>query len=238
MSGNAAANRALDAIHEDGEGRNPLQGMFPKDRPVPSLETALAEVGKKYPHLDPTSGVTVRTARKKAKKMVDGGVDVVAKMSADEVASVIIYTMEGEPRDESLYFLMNKALRSLDRSGVRVWSDFIWLLLNAMRKIPPPTETRVYRGLKFGDDYRGKKPTLAVGREQTWAAFSSTATKADVMQTFLGMEGERVLYDIELIEPTARDVRAFSMYRTRLSNLRSLATTVPPCAFEGVSTED
>ena len=51
------------------------------------------------------------------------------------------------------------------------------------------------------------------GKEITWSSFSSTATTIDVMQTFLGESGPRVLFQIELTEPlVARDVRAFSLF--------------------------
>ena len=39
-------------------------------------------------------------------------------MSEDEVVSLVLYTMEAVPREESLYYMMNAALRGKDRSGV------------------------------------------------------------------------------------------------------------------------
>ena len=108
-------------------------------------------------------------------------------MSDDEAAAVVLYTMEAIPREQSLYYLMNAALRSMDRGGVREWRDFIWLLLNGMRKIPSNGERSVYRGIK------NTSKKTHVGHQETWSAFSSTATTMDVMSTFIGPEGERIM---------------------------------------------
>ena len=189
--------------------RNPLGGMFPATLPLPSLQSALAEIGKKHPHLEPARGRAVKIARAKANKVE---AEPRGAMSDDEVVAVVLYTMEETPREQSLYYLMNQALRSMDRGGVREWRDFIWLLLHAMKKIPIPEERSVYRGLKFEPGYAGKKPNLTVGHEVMWSAFSSTATTINVMQDFVGRSGERILYDIKLTEPVARKLQAFSLF--------------------------
>ena len=201
--------RALDTFLEDGCVRSPLSGLFPKDLPVPSLHTALFHLGQMYSDLAPDSKC-VKLARRHAKT-----IDPAQKsgMSEDEVLSITIYTMEAYPREHSLYYMMNEALRGKDRAGVKRWRDFIWLLLHAMRKIPQPNERRVYRGIKIELGVFGSsRPNLTKGDEITWSAFSSTATTMDVMNDFLGQEGERIMYDIELTEPTARDIRPFSLF--------------------------
>jgi len=217
----AVGQRALDAALEDGGMRNSIKGLFAPNAPVPSLQNALYELAKKYPHLSPTSD-DVEKARRKVKTIEpkDRG-----PMSDDEAAAVVLYTMEAIPREQSLYYLMNAALRSMDRGGVREWRDFIWLLLNGMRKIPSNGERSVYRGIK------NTSKKTHVGHQETWSAFSSTATTMDVMSTFIGPEGERIMYDIELTEPIARDVRAFSLFPSENELL------LPPnFSFEIVST--
>ena len=56
------------------------------------------------------------------------------------------------------------------------------------------------------------RPNLTPGLDVTWSGFSSTASTINVMTAFLGQEGERIMYDIELTEPLARDIRPFSVY--------------------------
>ena len=78
-------------------------GLFPKSLPVPSLAQALSIIGQKFPRLGP-EGKCVKIARKHAKT-----IDPIHTrgMSEDQILALILYTMEQEPREESLYFLMN-----------------------------------------------------------------------------------------------------------------------------------
>ena len=84
------------------------------------------------------------------------------------------------PRELSPYYVMNAALREKNRQAVRPWRDFVWLLLHALRKLPPSKARVVYRGMAGS--------VLAEGAELQWSAFSSTATKVDVMEDFLDTE--------------------------------------------------
>ena len=55
--------------------------------------------------------------------------------------------------------------------GEAVARDFVWLLLHALRKLPPSKARVVYRGMVAS--------VGAKGGELQWSAFSSTATKLD-----------------------------------------------------------
>ena len=114
---------------------------------------------------------------------------------------------------------MNAALREKNRQAVRPWRDFVWLLLHALRKLPPSRARVVYRAMPG--------VVLAEGAELQWSAFSSTATKVDVMKAFLpettapgwffasntaSNTGPRTMVHLELTEPVGRDVSAFSLY--------------------------
>ncbi|CAE7704593.1 unnamed protein product [Symbiodinium microadriaticum] len=122
--------------------------------------------------------------------------------------------MEAIPRETSVYFMVNAAVRNVDREAVRPWRDYIWLLLHALRKLPAITmDTNLYRGMKvslsdLGDAY-------VKGREFQWAGFSSTSLRVDVMQSedFLGHSGPRVLFNLKLTEPIGRDISDFSLYQ-------------------------
>ena len=207
MDSSSHANRVMDMALEDGKVRGPLAGFFPATLPVPTLEQALAPFAAGYPHLHADTGRSVKLARKKAKKAQVK----YTTLTLDECIAVVLYTIEEHPRETSLYYLMNAALRSKQRAEVWPWRDFIWLLLHALRKLPPvPALKIVFRGCTKAPSELGLE--LEAGFEFTWAGFSSTATTQGVMSTFVGQAGPRTLLTIALSEPVGRDVRDFSLF--------------------------
>ena len=200
------ANRLMDMAFEDGEVRGPLAGFFPATLRVPTLEQALAPLAADYPHLHAVTGRSVKLARKKAKKAQLK----YPSLTMDECTAIVLYTMEEEPRETSLYYVMNAALRSKQRAEVRPWRDFIWLLLHALRKLPVAALPVVFRGCTKAPSELGLE--LEAGFEFSWAGFSSTATTQGVMSTFVGQAGPRTLLTIVLSEPVGRDVQDFSLF--------------------------
>ena len=196
----------LDMDKEDGEERSPLAGMFPATLALKPLAESLAEVAQTFPKLQP-DGVLIKKALRKARQIEDK----FPHMSVDKRAAIVLYTMEDTPREQSPYYVMNEALRAKDRSVVRIWRDYIWLLLHALKELPPSPLRQVVRGCKRPMSFFGLQVTP--GKEITWSSFSSTAHTVDVMHTFLGETGTRVLFMIELVEPfVARDVQEFSLF--------------------------
>ena len=191
---------------EDGAPRSPLSGLFPANLPLPSLEVALTPHSATLPHLHPSTGPSVKIARKQAKRAQAKHPDI----TLDECTAIVLYTMEEIPRETSLYYVLNLALRNKVRAAVRPWRDYIWLLLHALRKLPPSTEVIVFRGCKKSPDELGLE--LTKDFEFTWSSFTSTATTQGVMQTFLGQSGPRTLMTIKMAENSGRDVRDFSLY--------------------------
>ena len=195
---NALSNRLLDVALEDGMMRGPLSGMFPESLPVPSFAVALAPICNQLPKVKPGSGQLAQMAWRKAGQIKCG------QLTRDECAAIVLYTMEDVPRERSLYYAMNAALREKNRQAARPWRDFVWLLLHALRKLPPSQAGVVFRGMP------GK--VLAEETEQQWSGFSSTATKVEVMEEFLQTNGPRTVIKLELTTPVGRDVSAFSLY--------------------------
>jgi hypothetical protein len=105
---------------------------------------------------------------------------------------------------------MNAALRSLDRSTVRPWRDYIWLLLKALQKLPPAPCDSVYRGMGVAVERLGRH--YSKGCEFQWASFSSTTSHIDVLEAFVGPSGPRSLFHLKLTAPLARDIREFSLF--------------------------
>eukprot|EP00900_Chrysochromulina_parva_P000078 jgi/Chrpa1/10070/Chrysochromulina_OHIO_Genome00017192-RA len=202
----ASGSRLLDMALEDGAQRSPLSGLFPANLPLPSLEVALMPHSATLPHLHPSTGRSVKMALKQAKRAQAKHPDV----TLDECTAIVLYTMEEIPRETSLYYVLNLALRNKVRAAVHLWRDYIWLLLHALRKLPPSTEATVFRGCKKSPADLGIE--LIKDFEFTWSSFSSTATTQGVMQTFLGQSGPRTLITIKMVESSGRDVRDFSLY--------------------------
>eukprot|EP00729_Bicosta_minor_P018989 gene18989-24177_t len=201
-----AGNRLLDLQDEDGESRSPIAGLFPDNKPIPeSLEASLALVA----HLMPSYASLFRAACKKARKVAKTLPDIPQHM----IAAIVFYTLEDiADRETSPYYLLNKALRAKSRRDVKLWKEYIWLLLNALKMIPAADNRMVYRGMKvgastLGDDYEN-------GEDFVWSGFSSTATTVNVMSEFMGMVGPRTLFNLELTELVGRDLRAFSMFES------------------------
>lgn len=208
----ATAGRVLDLGLEDGDVLSPLAGLFPPDLPVPSLAEALAQVSAELKHLDPKTGRSVKLALKHAKKVLKKHPD----LTADEVASIVLYTMEEVPRSISLYFALNGSLREKDREKVKPWRDYIWLLMHALRKLPTLPARTVFRGAKLTPTQLNMDLDSAslpeVGFEFTWGGFSSTALTQGVMSTFVGTDGPRTMLTIELTEKVARKISDFSLF--------------------------
>ena len=208
MAANDASlgSRLLDMALEDGAPRSSLAGLFPANLALSSLEDALMPLAATLPHLHPSSGRSVKIARRQAKRAQAKH----PNMSIDKCTAIVLYTMEEFPRETSLYYALNLALRNQMRHVVRPWRDYVWLLLHALRELPPSTEVTVFRGCKTTPADLGLE--LTKGFEFTWSAFTSTATTQGVMQTFVGQDdGPRTLMTIKMTEQVGRDVRDFSV---------------------------
>ena len=60
------------------------------------------------PHLHPSSGRSVKIALKQAKRAQAKHPNI----SLDKCTVIVLYTMEEIPREESLYYVLNHALRN------------------------------------------------------------------------------------------------------------------------------
>lgn len=109
-----------------------------------------------------------------------------------------------------VYYMLNSALRSVNRQSVRPWRDYIWLLLHGLKKLPPSDCRVVHRAMSTGLHELGEN--YCRNEEFQWSAFSSTTTHVEVLQSFLGQSGDRTMFQLELNSPVARDISQFSLY--------------------------
>lgn len=89
--------------------------------------------------------VSVRKARRKATELAAQ----FPNLSEDERAIITLYTMEMYPPEQSMYWVLNEALRAQRRERVKPWRDIILLLLTALKKLPPVQDRVVHRAVKL-----------------------------------------------------------------------------------------
>ncbi|CAF1020163.1 unnamed protein product [Adineta steineri] len=128
-------------------------------------------------------------------------------LSKDESASIILYSMEWEPLEECLYYVLNATLRAENRRKLVPWFLYLKLVLTALSKLPSLQRT-VYRGVN-GD----MRKYYTKGETVIWWGFSSCTATMDVLENdqFLGSTGTRTFFTIECIN--GKDIQQHSQYK-------------------------
>jgi hypothetical protein len=126
-------------------------------------------------------------------------------MPAHYQAAITLYTAQFY-NGESLYGVLNKLMRDADRSKIKRVAKYVWLLMHALELCPPYKGHMVFRGFK------GLIVGYVAGKTCCWVQFSSTASSVEVQNEFLGQEGQRTLFSIELTTGRAREISQYSFY--------------------------
>jgi hypothetical protein len=145
-------------------------------------------------------------------------------LSRDESNSIRLYSLEWHPRTHSLFYILNKALRSENRQQLRPWLLFLRLILTALSHLPS-TSLTVYRGINM--DLTVNYPE---GTTVTWWGFSSCMKKNNLLEKrlFLNKTGKRTLFIINCY--SGKDIHRHSMYECEGEILLP-----PACQFNVVS---
>ncbi|CAF1268537.1 unnamed protein product [Rotaria sp. Silwood1] len=125
-------------------------------------------------------------------------------LTSDESASIMLYTYESMPHEDSLYVKLNETLRSEQRKNLIPWFLYLRLILTALARLP--TERRsVFRGVKANLCAEYPK-----GKVFIWWGFSSCTSSVEVLENeqFFGTTGNRTLFQIECT--TAKDIKKHS----------------------------
>lgn len=128
-------------------------------------------------------------------------------LSVDELAVIRLYTMEAYQREQSFYFMVNRALRSTNRREVWPFAPMIWLLLNALKATPKRPETTLFRGIRAGD----MATKYNAGDLICWNSFNSCTTSVAPLSVFMGMTGKRIQFVITP-HPVHARYRSISQY--------------------------
>jgi len=173
-------DRFLDAGQEPRRMLQPIEGY--QKMPLLSLEKAVEPIVFCCPDIYRRVFIAMSNCENPA----DG-------LNQNESASIFLYTMEWEPIDECLYYLLNKTLRTENRQKLRPWYSYLKLIFTALQKLPPQKLT-IWRGvtLDLSQQYE-------IGKRYVWWAFSSCTRSLAVLESdqFLGKDGPRTLFNIE-----------------------------------------
>ena len=186
--------RFSDLAEEPRRMLPPIQGY--ENKPLVSLEEAVEPLVAHVPDVQQYASV----AKGKCETPPADG------LSIDESASIRLYTMEWKPREQSLYFILNKILRSENRDLLKDWFLYLKLIITALLKIPS-TPRLLYRGIK-----RDLSREYPEGRNNIWWAFSSCTTSLSVLENgpFLGKTGTRTLFKIDCY--SGKEIRKHSAF--------------------------
>ncbi len=173
----------------------PIQGY--ENMPLVTLEEAVESLTSLVPDVDRM----VWTVKQNQFDREHGLTD-------DELASILLYTMEWDPRDKSFYIILNSTLQAANRDLLKPWFLYLRLIMTALDRLPSdPHLLIVHRGVKL--DLSAQYPK---GSMITWWGFSSCTTSLEVLDDdrFLGRSGTRTLFNIEC--QSAKSIKSFSFY--------------------------
>ncbi|CAF1551272.1 unnamed protein product, partial [Rotaria sordida] len=141
----------------------------------------------------------VKTVKANSRESDDG-------LTMDESNSIRLYSLEWQSREKSLFYILNKALRSENRQQLKSWLLFLRLILTALAHLPSNSLT-VYRGMNM--DLTAKYRT---GTTIIWWGFSSCMKKNNQLEKklFLNKIGKRTLFVINCY--SGKDIHRHSMY--------------------------
>jgi hypothetical protein len=187
--------RFSDFTTQPGRMLPPIQGY--ENMPLVSLEEAVDPLTSLVPEVERMAWTVKQYHFEGEHGLTD-----------NESASILLYTMEWEPREKSFYIILNNTLQAVNRNLLKPWFLYLRLIMTSLAKLPSDSQRLiVYRGVKL--DLRAQYPQ---GSTVTWWGFSSCTTAIGVLsnERFLGCTGTRTLFNIEC--HSAKSIKSFSFY--------------------------
>lgn len=180
--------RFVDGVELPKRVLSPIEGY--EKMPLVTLEEAVQPLIDIVPKID-------RIVSKVKEKCYDPK----DNLTCDESASIMLYTYEYTPHEESFHVKLNETLRSEERQRLIPWFLYLRLVLTALARLPSK-RCRVYRGFRenLWTDYY-------VGKVLIWWGFSSCVSSIEALDNehFFGKNENRTLFQIEC--KTAKDIK-------------------------------
>ncbi|CAF0877219.1 unnamed protein product [Adineta steineri] len=185
--------RITDIVKEPLEFLLPITGY--EQMPLVSLEEAV----DKIVHILPFIQTYAHIAKERCKNPAD-------KLTQDESAAIMLYTMGWHPYDKCLYYVFNSALRSKNRETLIPWFSYLKLFLYALSRLPSYTQM-VFRGMKLNLNER-----YINGNTILWWGFSSCTSTMKILETeiFFDKTNERTMFIIECLN--GKNIRKHSYF--------------------------
>lgn len=129
-------------------------------------------------------------------------------LTSDESASIMLYTIEWSPKENSLCYLLNKVLAAKDQQQLEPWQPYLKLLLHALSKLQSKCCT-IYRGVMSDVSASYLSGCEIVSSEFTLCA---TSVKTLEEEQNFGNTGTRTLFVIE--SESSKDISQYSFRHT------------------------
>jgi hypothetical protein len=191
----------------------PIQGY--ENEPLVSLEDAVKPLVNLVPEVE-------RMA------MIVTGYGTTEKdgLSLNESASILLYSLEWEPANQSFCFILNTTLQKANRGLLKPWFLYLRLIISALAKLPSQSiPFKAYRGVK-----KNLSDQFEIGNQIVWWAFSSCTTSTNVLdnERFLGKNGARTLFIVHC--HSGKNIHNHTFYPDEQEVL-----LLPACQFEVIS---
>jgi hypothetical protein len=159
-----------------------------------SLETAIEPLVPFLPDIENYAFIAKEECRKTP----------VDRLSNDESASIMLYTMGWKPLDQCLYIVLNKTLRLKERNKLEPWFLYLKLFLTALSRLPS-IHQNIYREIELdlSEEYQ-------IGETIIWSGFSSCTTSINDLQSEQVLN-TRTLFTIECI--SGKNIRPHSYFQ-------------------------
>jgi hypothetical protein len=208
--------RFFDIGDEPTRMLTPIEGY--QDYPLMPLNMAVE------PLIDLVDGIQARVWTAKNNCSEDKLNTIGSPLTQDEAASIYLYTIEWTPSRRSLYYILNRTLRSENRQELKPWFSYLKLFFTALYKLPSNRRT-IWRGIK--ENLSSQYP---IGKQKVWWGVSSCTETVKVLESshFLGKTGDRTLFSVECRH--GKQIRPYSHFQTEAEII-----LMPGTFFEVVS---
>lgn len=187
------AFRFLDVDEEPQGILPPIQDY--ENAPLTSLSEAVIPLEPIVPDIK----CMVQTVKANCGEPEDG-------LTRDESNSIRLYTLEWQPKDKSLFYILNQTLRSAERQLLKPWLPFIRLILTALSHLPSASLI-VYRGINMDLTTKYLKDETVI-----WWGSSSCMKKSNQLEKrlFLNKTSKRTLFVINCY--SGKNIHHHSLY--------------------------
>jgi hypothetical protein len=188
-------SRINDVLNEHTRMMLPIEGY--QNMRLLSLEEAVEPLVPLFGRKDLLSKVWV--VKERCKTPADG-------LSQDESASIMLYTLDWFPAENSLYLVLNKTLRLEERNQLKPWFSYLRLFLSALSQLPPINDT-IYRGIN-----QDLSVNYSLGSNSIWWGVTSCTDTINVLESanLCGTSGVRTIFSIKCLD--GRSIKNHSYY--------------------------